>query len=178
MARIVIVDDTDTVIGAKEYWALEPGDVYRASALWLTNSRGDVLMAQRAFTKIKDPGVWGPAVAGTVDEGESYDDNIVKEIREEIGLEIPLSQLKRGPKIRIKNRPNECFGQWYLYTIDKNAEDFVLQKEEVIQVKWFAPAELLQAVRSRSEEFVYSLPQWIPHLLNPMVSPTKLYIHA
>ena len=32
------------------------------------------------------PEVWGPAVSGTNEEGETYDSNIIKEAQEEIGL--------------------------------------------------------------------------------------------
>ena len=109
--------------------------------------------------------MWGPGVAGTVDEDETYDDNIVKEIREEIGLEISISQLKRGPKIRIENNPNGYFGQWYLYSMDKDAEDFVIQKDEVVQVKWFSPDELKEAIRTRPDEFTYATPQWSAYFL-------------
>src|SRR3989344_4999835 len=83
----VIVNDNDEVIGSKNREKIDPQkDIYRVSALWLTNSMGEILLAQRHRNKPKDPGKWGPAVAGTVQKGESYYDNIVKETKEELGL--------------------------------------------------------------------------------------------
>ena len=76
---IVVVDERDEVTGTKDYESVTSNDIYRVSALWIVNLRGEVLLAQRSFNKTKDPGTWGPAVAGTVEKGEDYDTNIVKE---------------------------------------------------------------------------------------------------
>ena len=51
MVRIIIVDESDEVIGYKERGTLNPEDIYRVSALSVENSIGQVLLAQRKFTK-------------------------------------------------------------------------------------------------------------------------------
>jgi isopentenyldiphosphate isomerase len=165
MSKIIIVDKNDRPIGAKERTELAPEDIYRVSALWLTNSEGKILMARRALTKIKDPGTWGPAVAGTVEEGEEYDDNIVKEIGEEIGLKVFIADLKKGPKIHINKGSNDYFGQWYFFTTDKLAEDFIIQKDEVAEVKWFTKEELQNTLQNQPKEFTRSAEQYLPHFL-------------
>lgn len=48
---IVIVNDQDEVIGHKERGTIAQDDIYRVSALWVTNSNGDILLAQRHHTK-------------------------------------------------------------------------------------------------------------------------------
>ena len=48
---IPIVDDSDIQIDFKERADVAHPDVYRVSALWLTNTRGDILITQRAFSK-------------------------------------------------------------------------------------------------------------------------------
>ena len=50
--------------------------------------------------------------------------------------------------------------QWYFYTLDKPAEDLVLQKEEVEGVKWFSKAELRQEIMENPKKFVPSAPRW------------------
>lgn len=152
--RIVIVNENDEIIAHKERGTLIHSDIYRVSALWVKNSKGDILLAQRQFTKSHDPGKWGPAVAGTVDEGETYEQNIVKEAEEEIGLKnirpIP------GPKVRMTGEYN-YFDQWYTLVIDKAAEKFTIQEEEVEQVKWFARAELEKELREHPENYLTSV---------------------
>lgn len=99
--RIQIVNENDEYIGAKERSEIDHGtDIYRVSALWLINSLGQVLLAKRAATKDHSPGKWGPAVAGTVEESETYDENIRKEAKEEIGLVD--ANVTRSKKICIK----------------------------------------------------------------------------
>jgi len=134
MTRIIIVNEQDEIIGHKERGTLDRSDIYRVSALWVTNSKGEVLLAQRKFTKSHDPGKWGPAVAGTVDEGETYDSNIIKEAEEEIGLKN--IRPTKGPKSRVSNE-YEFFRQSYTLSTDQPIEAFVIQPDEVEQVKWF-----------------------------------------
>jgi isopentenyl-diphosphate Delta-isomerase len=150
-SRITIVNDQDEVIGHKERSTLVKEDIYRVAALWITNSEGDILLAQRQLSKRHDPGKWGPAVAGTVDEGETYESNIIKEAEEEIGLKDIKPTL--GPKRRISNEDN-YFCQWYKLTTDKPAEDFTIQEEEVKQVKWFSKAELQKELQERPYNFL------------------------
>lgn len=74
-----VVNDSDEVIGHKFRNDIDfVKDIYRVAALWLTNSQGQVLIAQRLLTKDKDPGKWGPAAAGTLEKDETYESNIYK----------------------------------------------------------------------------------------------------
>lgn len=83
--RFLVVDDNDNIIGYKSKAAIDKDDLrYRVSALWITNSKREILLARRSYTKRHDPGKWGPAAAGTVEKGESYKDNIKKEAKEEL----------------------------------------------------------------------------------------------
>ncbi len=149
--RTVIVNEQDEVIGYKQRGTLAIEDIYRVTALWLKNSRGEILLGKRALGKRNNPGAWGPAVAGTVEEGELYDDNIVKEIAEELGLSG--IKLTKGPKRRVADGHN-YFSQWYTATIDKPAEDFVIQKEEVEQVRWITPEKLAHELRDHPDMYL------------------------
>lgn len=152
--RIVIVNEDDEIIAYKERGTLTKDDIYRVSALWIKNSKGDILLAQRKFTKSHDPGKWGPAVAGTVDEGETYEQNIIKEAEEEIGLKNIQPVL--GPKVRMTGEYN-YFDQWYTLVIEKPAEEFTIQEEEVEQVKWFTYTELEKELREYPEKYLKGL---------------------
>lgn len=78
--KYLVVNESDEVIATKERAELLTTDIVRVSALWLTNSQGEVLLAKRAASKKYDASKWGPAAAGTVEECESYEQNMVKEI--------------------------------------------------------------------------------------------------
>jgi len=158
-SKIIIVDKNDNIIAYKEREVLKTEDIWRVSALWLANSKGEILMARRALNKIHNPGKWGPAAAGTVEEGETYDFNIVKETEEEIGLKN--IEFKKGPKMKTSTGKHIYFCQWYLAKIDKPAEEFIIQESEVAEVKWFSKEEIKKKLQENPGEFIYSVNQWI-----------------
>jgi len=150
--KVVIVDENDTPIGVKLYEDMKYDDIYRVTALWLTDTlTGDALLAQRKWTKRNDPGKWACAVGGTIEEGDTYDDNIVKEIEEEIGL-TGLS-LTRGPKQFVDNEAHKFFCQWFIASVDKNKVELTLEEDEVAQVKWLPPEELITDVEAHPEKY-------------------------
>lgn len=152
--KIIIVNENDKIIGYKNINTLNQSDIYRVSALWIKNSKGDILLAQRSFSKKHDPGKWGPAVAGTVDKGETYDINIIKESEEEIGLKN--FEFKKVKKVRIREKYN-YFGQWYVAILDKNINEFKIQKKEVENLKWFSAKELVKELNSNPDKFLKSI---------------------
>ncbi|MDP2103816.1 MAG: NUDIX domain-containing protein [Candidatus Gracilibacteria bacterium] len=151
MVRIIIVNGNDEIIGHKKRGTLKQSDIYRVSALWIRNSNGDILLAQRKFTKKNDPGKWGPAVAGTNDEGESYESNIIKEAEEEIGLKN--CNFQKIDNIRYIGEYN-YFCQWFLLTVDKELDEFIIQESEVEQIKWFKKDELLGEFKKNPDKFL------------------------
>jgi len=156
--KIIIVDEDDNIVGHKERGTLAPEDIYRVSALWIMNSSGDVLLAQRALTKSHSPGKWGPAVAGTVDEGEDYEMNIIKEAEEEIGLKN--IKPKKVNKERVFGEHNH-FTQWFLLKMDAPADSFTIDEEEVSDVRWFPKKQLLEEAEKNPDKFLKRIKHWI-----------------
>ena len=149
--KIIIVNENDKIIGHKKREALNQSDIYRVSALWIQDSKGDILLARRKLNKKNDPGKWGPAVAGTNDEGDSYKSNIIKEAEEEIGLRN--HHFQKSVKIRYSGKHN-YFCQWFRLIIDKKLEEFVIQKSEVEEIKWFKKGELLRELDDNPNNFL------------------------
>ncbi len=156
--NIIIVDQSDKEIGVKDITETTTEDIYRVSALWITNSQGEVLLARRHRNKKKHPNMWGPAVAGTVEQGESYEQNIIKETKEEIGLEDVAFVI--GPKTETTGEFHH-FTQWFTLQIDKEAKDFVIQEDEVEEVQWFKVGELKKKMQESSEKFLPTLPEYV-----------------
>jgi len=144
--RIPVVNEQDEIIGYKERDNRNPNDLVRATGLWITDKEGNILLAQRAFTKMHDPGLWGPAVGGTVEEDETYDSNIIKEAEEEIGLiNINFNFIS---KVHVYN----CIAQIYTAVVDRDYK-FVKQDEEVENIKWFSRDELKKLLEEKPEIF-------------------------
>jgi isopentenyldiphosphate isomerase len=150
-----IVDSEDVLIGAKPRAEIDPqADYYRISGIWLTNSKGQVLIAQRSFSKDKDPGKWTAAVNGTLEIGETYETNAYKEAAEELGLKN--ISLKLAPKAKLE-QPYKLFCQWFTAVCDMPEEEFVLQTSEVIQVKWIGAKDLIHDARVNPDKYVGTL---------------------
>jgi isopentenyldiphosphate isomerase len=80
---IPIVDAQDNVIAHKNRASIGyANDIFRTASLWITNSNGDVLLAQRKLDKKVDPGKWAEAVSGTVENDNTYE-TIIREAEEE-----------------------------------------------------------------------------------------------
>ncbi|MGM5488507.1 MAG: NUDIX hydrolase [Nanobdellota archaeon] len=157
-AKIIIVNENDEIIGSKERGTLNQSDIYRVSALWIQNSNGEILLAQRSFNKRNNPGKWGPAVAGTIDEGESYESNIVKEAEEEIGLK---NQEFQKSFHHFRDGEHKHFTQWFFALVDKKIEEFTIQEEEVEKIKWFTKEELLNELKNSPEKFLKVIPECV-----------------
>ncbi|MCL5093985.1 MAG: NUDIX domain-containing protein [Patescibacteria group bacterium] len=156
MEKIIVVDKKDNVMGAKERNLITKEDIYRVSALWIINSKNETLLARRAFDKKHDPGKWGPAVAGTVEEGETYETNIKKEAFEELG--IRNTSFIKCPKSFVDGEWR-FFGQKFIAKLDWNLNQFKFQKEEVAEIGWFPIDQLEKDLVENPDEFVPSLPK-------------------
>lgn len=150
--QVIIVDENDHIIGHKPRHARTYSDFYRVTGLWITNSKNQILLAQRKLTKSHDPGKWGPAVSGTVDEGETYEQNVYKEAEEEVGLTGVAFKL--GPKRLIDTGEHRFFTQWYTLTLDRPLNEFKIQEAEVEQLKWIDRDELHLDLKQHPERYI------------------------
>ncbi len=156
MPRIPVVDENDVVIGHIDRNDRDPNDIIRISAVWITDEDGNILLQQRKLTKKNNPGKWGPAVAGTVEEGETYIVNAYKEMKEEIGVEgVSLFEYK---KYYGETNTGKRFCQVYTATIPRNTR-LTIEKNEVEQVKWFTKAEVQKMISEHPDDFVGAMKQ-------------------
>lgn len=146
---IPIVNLNDEITWYKSRKEITSQDVYRVSALWIENSKGEILLAQRGFMKRNNPGKWWSAVAGTVDKWESYEENIYKEAEEELGIkevkfDFVCKKYNAWPKYFY-------FCEWYECILDWDISKFVIEYPEVEQVRWFSREELQNLLENTPE---------------------------
>lgn len=160
-----IVDEYDQLIGHKWKEEFDPAnDTYRVSALWLRNSNGEILLAQRGLAKKNGGGLWGPAVAGTLEYDETYEQNIVKEISEEIGLRG--LGLRRGTKRYIEAEGRRYFCVYFYAVTNIPVEQFVLEEGAVQAVKWVSEEWLLDDVSRHPGLYVPGMADNIRSIMN------------
>ncbi len=86
----------------------------------------------------------------------TYKQTIREEAYEELGLR--LGSVKEGKKLkRNEEWKHRFFIRWYTCIVDKPAEEFTIQKEEVAEVEWFSGAEIRASAKADPQEFLYGV---------------------
>jgi isopentenyldiphosphate isomerase len=149
--KIPIVDENDNIIRYKDREDRNPNDIFRITAIWVTDENGNILLQQRKLNKKINPGKWSPSVSGTIEESETYESNAYKEMEEEIG--VKNFKLTEVEKIFREPKSGRKFVQLYTCMIPRSYK-LIPQEEEVAQLKWFSKEELLDVYNRKPEDFV------------------------
>src|ERR1700675_3018408 len=67
---------------------------HRAVHVLVFNARGQIFLQKRSMKKDCFPGKWDSSASGHLDSGEDYDACAVRELREEIGLELTTPPMR------------------------------------------------------------------------------------
>ncbi len=138
-----VVDERDRVVGrAPRSEIHRRGLRHRAVHLLVFNQAGEVFLQKRSPAKDTSPGLWDSSVSGHVDVGESYGDCVLREGREEIGLELS------GPPedlFRLDACPGT--GMEFVQAYRCFAEGpFDLDPGEISEGAWFSPRRVDQRI--------------------------------
>jgi isopentenyldiphosphate isomerase len=110
--------------------------------IWFHTLSGKLLLQKRAITKDTFPGYWDVSVAGHLGAGENPVAGAIREIQEEIGLEVKNSELKQiGICKAIHHHKNgilDCeFHHIFLAQLNVDLGDLRPQDLEVDALKLF-----------------------------------------
>ena len=134
-----IVDDRDEVIGsASREEVHRKGLKHRSVHLLVFIRRGEVLLQKRSMQKDTFPDTWDSTVSGHVDSGENYDQSVIRESIEEMGIKFG-SVPDRMFKIAACEETDQEFCWIYCHHHDC---PFFPNEDEISEVKWFSPEEL------------------------------------
>jgi isopentenyldiphosphate isomerase len=159
--EIPVVDENDVVLFFKSRKNRNPNDIYRISVLLVKNIDGNILITQRSKNLKTQPGAWGVSVSGTLEKEETYETNIIKETKEEIGISNFNNTLIE--KIRINDENQNCFCTIFSTTIDRDI--FTIQTtDEVCDYRWLSRDELLDWFNKKPQDFNTNFKYFINYL--------------
>jgi 16S rRNA (adenine1518-N6/adenine1519-N6)-dimethyltransferase len=121
--------------------------LHRAIHILLFNQSGEVYLQQRARSKDRHPLKWDSSVAGHVTAGESYDDTARRELREELGISVPLRRLAKLP---ASEHTDHEFIRLYNGAA---AGDLVPNRTEIEQGAFLPPAAVDGWTSARPQDF-------------------------
>lgn len=91
---VVLVDNKDNQIGLMEKQAAHVNPtLHRAFSIFVFNSKGEMLLQQRALTKYHTPGLWTNTCCSHPRDGESLQQATKRRLMEEMGMECDLKEV-------------------------------------------------------------------------------------
>ena len=132
---------------------------HKSVHIWVLNTNGELLLQKRSKNKKFFPGVWDCAFAGHIEAGETSIETVVREGKEELGIDINLNNLKHlmtnKEELYHDNIFNREFVDVYVYEDNIDINLLKIQKEEVSDVKWMVAEEFFKNIYKKNSEFLY-----------------------
>ncbi|MDO5315636.1 MAG: isopentenyl-diphosphate Delta-isomerase [bacterium] len=94
MEFVILVDNNDRQIGLMEKQAAHIGPhLHRAFSVFIFNSKGELLMQQRALSKYHSPGLWTNTCCSHPRSGETLEEATSRRLMEEMGMTCPMHEV-------------------------------------------------------------------------------------
>ena len=138
-----IVNEHDEVIGQMtrtEVYAQEIFHQIRGVWLFIRNTEGRLWIPRRAAHKRACPLMLDGSAVGTVESGESYDQAIAREAKEELGIELHTVELRQVAKFAPREGITLCHVTIYELVSDECPP---YDTEEFSEYYWLSPQELI-----------------------------------
>lgn len=165
MEMFDIVDENGNPTGkVKERTAVHrDGDRHRTSHIWILrdNEKGsqDILLQRRSENKDSHPGCLDISSAGHIKAGDDFLESALRELKEELGIEVAPEDLEDRGIRRIKSenmfhghifKDNQISKVYKLKLNNLDINNLKLQKEEVQEVIWMDFEECKKAVENNT----------------------------
>jgi isopentenyldiphosphate isomerase len=163
MEFLDIVDENGTPTGrtVDRETAHREGVPHRTAHVWIARRRGgqvELLLQKRCEEKDSFPGCYDISSAGHIPAGVDYIPSALRELEEELGVKasaeelIECGQLKKEMREVFRGQPyhDRQFCKIFLLKLDREAEEFTLQAEEVECVRWMEYETCRKAVAEHS----------------------------
>jgi isopentenyl-diphosphate delta-isomerase type 1 len=149
-----VVNERDEVVGQEARSEVHRRKLnHRAVHVLVFNERGELFLQKRSMIKDCFPGAWDSSASGHLDRGEDYDACAVREVREELGVQLPET-----PERLFKVEACAETGHEFVWVYHCRHEGpFTLHPEEIESGGWFAPDEVSRWMRDRPPDFASGL---------------------
>lgn len=129
--------------------------------LWIYDKAKGLLCQKRADSKTINPGLWDFSAAGHIGVGEEHRQAAIRELSEEVNLNLPQEALcfegvYRSDHFYSAQLIDREFNHMYSYVGEINASLLRAQPEEVAELAFFSPKQL-------KDQWDYSPQKWVKH---------------
>jgi isopentenyldiphosphate isomerase len=137
-----VVDENNKVVGSAPYEEVYDKRLnHRIVHVLVFNDKGEIFLQMRSAQKKFCPGHWVTSAGGHVQKGESYEKAAKRELKEELGVSVPLTLLDETPYDHYKMRK-------FLQVFRGVSEGpFKFNPEEVAGGRWFSVPDVRDMVK-------------------------------
>jgi len=146
---IAIVDNNDKVIGKYPRKKHADGRLHRETSVLIVSPNNEILVQERA-----DSGCLDYSASGHFSFNEDYLDGAIREVQEELGLDVPKDKFLKISKYRIdysEKYVNNRFITLWEVRGDYKIEDIKIDPSEVKSVKYLSVPELKRTIKEKSD---------------------------
>lgn len=153
MENVILVNEFDVPIGEMEKMQAHiEGCLHRALSVIIFNSKGEMLIQQRAFTKYHTPGLWSNTCCSHPRPGELGIEAASRRLMEEMGFSTLLEKkFDFIYKAHFNNGLTEHELDYVFFGIFDGIP--AINPEEAYDFKWMALNELMEDMRSEPEKY-------------------------
>lgn len=155
------------------------GKWYREVIGFVLNENGEILLQQRSKNKEAKPLYW-EVCTGHVSKGEQPEEAMIRELKEEIDLDVNAEDLIKIKVMKTKEKIKEmfhyAFSYIYLIKTNKKINEFTMQKEEVCKIKYIKIEELKEMIEKREEKLCLLAYKDILDILDKISSLSKIKV--
>ncbi len=119
------------------------------------------LVHLRSKTKDLHPNCWDTRFGGHVRAGETIEQTVIDEMKEEIGIQVDMADMLTGPIKKSASYSNREFNYVFFYTGIKNENKLAFKDDEVQEVKWMHTEEIINSMKERPEIWTGALGNFI-----------------
>jgi isopentenyl-diphosphate delta-isomerase len=164
MEEVILVDALDNVTGKMEKMEAHiKGEMHRAISVLIFNTKGEMMLQQRAFSKYHSPGLWTNTCCSHPRPEELSLNAALRRLKEEMGFTTELEEkFTFAYQAEFENGliENE-FDHVFFGIFEGNV---VLNPDEAQDYKWIKPYDLLSDMVANTENFTI----WFRIMINKM----------
>ena len=172
MELLDIVDENNNLTGEfvdREIVHSE-GLLHREVGVIVLNENNEILLEKRSATKKQSPNKWA-LCAGHIEAGDIPENAILREVKEEIGIDITEEDLQfldifRRDKKFSNGQYNNTYIYIYVYRTNKKIEDYTIQIEELSEVKYFPITDIEKDLEEENADYAFYDEPYIKEILN------------
>lgn len=138
------------------------GDWHKEVYIWIVNDKDEILLQKRSPDKNDNPNMWDISVAGHLSAGDASLDGAVREVNEELGIDITQNQFSflgtiKSARKHTETFINKTFGDVYLCRLSLDVDQVKLEENEVSEIKYFSVQELKDMIARKDPAFLMHL---------------------